>query len=52
MKGDLNLQIEITNRLNEALMLAREEYEEAKRHNMQIKTQLEEANKMLDENVF
>lgn len=41
--------MEITERLNETLSQTREELEEAKKHNMKMKNELNETNKRFDE---
>ena len=51
LKSELISQNEITERLTETLSQTRDELEEAKKHNMQLKQKLDEGNKKFDENV-
>jgi small-conductance mechanosensitive channel len=51
LKSELNSQNEITERLSETLNQTRDELEEVRKQNMQLKQQLDDTNKKFDENV-
>lgn len=52
LKSELYSQNEITERLSETLSHTREELEEAKKQNLQLKLKLDETNKKFDESVI
>jgi len=51
LKSELHSQNEVTERLTETLQQTREEFEDAKKLNMQLKQKLEDTNKKFDESV-
>lgn len=52
LKSELHSQDEVTERLTETLQQTREEFEEAKKQNMQLKQKLEDSNKRFEESVI
>jgi hypothetical protein len=51
LKAELHSQNEITERLTETLQQTREEFEEARKQNLQLKQKVEETNKRFEESV-